>query len=311
MEWLYRLVVWLRRQGVKAGRRPSYRAAKPVIVVGNITLGGTGKTPLILWLIQHLRAKGLRVGVVSRGYGAHPPTWPWLVVAGASASVCGDEPLLIVERTGVPMFIDPQRSRAVAALLAAQDLDLVLSDDGLQHYALARDLELVLMDARRGLGNGHCLPVGPLREPTARLDTVDAVLWNGLAEDSPQGFGLTLEPVALVTVATGQEWPLSHLPQGQVVHAVAGIGYPQRFFNTLEQLNWRPLAHSFEDHAQYTAADFAFEPHLPLIMTEKDAVKCRSWAAPDWYYLKVQARPSVAFIDWLDKRLESLLLQHS
>lgn len=165
LESLYRTVVQRKRARFLAGEGEIYQSPVPVVVVGNITVGGTGKTPLILWLIEHCQRRGLRVGVVSRGYGAKPPQLPWRVEAGHAAEVAGDEPLLIVQRCGVPLMIDPDRSRAVKTLLASETLDLILSDDGLQHYRLARDLELVLIDAARGLGNRRCLPAGPLREP--------------------------------------------------------------------------------------------------------------------------------------------------
>ena len=307
LEWLYRAVVQRKRQRFLAGRSPSYRAPVPVIVVGNITVGGTGKTPLILYLIDHCRARGLRVGVVSRGYGAQPPSVPWRVTAEQSADEAGDEPLLLVQRSGVALMIDPDRARAVQALLSAEPLDLILCDDGLQHYRLARDLELVLIDAVRGLGNGRCLPAGPLREPQARLQSVDAVLFNGASADSAEGFGFTLQPTALVNVASGERQSLDVFAPGQAVHAVAGIGNPQRFFRTLEALNWRPIAHAFADHATYSAASLEFSPSLPLLMTEKDAVKCRAFAQPDWWYLAVDARPSPAFSAWLDGQLDALL----
>lgn len=307
LEWLYRSVVQRKRQRFLAGRSPSYRAPVPVIVVGNITVGGTGKTPLILYLIEHCRARGLRVGVVSRGYGAQPPSVPWRVTAEQSAREAGDEPLLLVQRSGVALMIDPDRARAVQALLSAEPLDLILCDDGLQHYRLARDLELVLIDAVRGLGNGRCLPAGPLREPQARLQSVDAVLFNGASADSAEGFGFTLQPTALVNVASGERQSLDLFAPGQAVHAVAGIGNPQRFFRTLEALNWRPIAHAFADHATYSAASLDFSPSLPLLMTEKDAVKCRAFAQPDWWYLAVDARPSPAFSAWLDGQLDALL----
>jgi len=308
LEWLYRAVVQRKRQRFLAGQSPSYRAPVPVIVVGNITVGGTGKTPLILYLIDHCRARGLRVGVVSRGYGAQPPSVPWRVTAEQSADEAGDEPLLLVQRSGVALMIDPDRARAVQALLSAEPLDLILCDDGLQHYRLARDLELVLIDAVRGLGNGRCLPAGPLREPQARLQSVDAVLFNGASADSAEGFGFTLQPTALVNVASGERQSLGVFAPGQAVHAVAGIGNPQRFFRTLEALNWRPIAHAFADHATYSAASLEFSPSLPLLMTEKDAVKCRAFAQPDWWYLAVDARPSPAFSAWLDGQLDALLV---
>src|SRR3990167_1192283 len=260
LEWLYRAVVQRKRQRFLAGQSPCYRAPVPVIVVGNITVGGTGKTPLILYLIDHCRARGLRVGVVSRGYGATPPSLPWRVTAEQSAHEAGDEPLLLVQRSGVALMIDPDRARAVQALLSAEPLDLILCDDGLQHYRLARDLELVLIDAVRGLGNRRCLPAGPLREPEARLQSVDAVLFNGASADSTEGFGFTLQPTALVNVASGERQPLDLFAPGQAVHAVAGIGNPQRFFRTLEALNWRTIAHAFADHATYSAASLEFSP---------------------------------------------------
>jgi tetraacyldisaccharide 4'-kinase len=279
----------------------------PIIVVGNITVGGTGKTPMILWLIEHCRARGLKVGVVSRGYGARPPQIPWRVRAEQSAAEAGDEPLMIVRRSGVPLMIDPDRSSAVRALLAEEPLDLILCDDGLQHYRLARDLELVLIDAARGLGNGHCLPAGPLREPAERLAEVDAVLHNGAPSDPPGAFSFVLRPSALINLASGERRDVAHFPTGQSLHALAGIGNPQRFFTTLEALNWRPIPHPFPDHAAYTAEQLRFTPELPLVMTEKDAVKCRSFAAPDWWYLAVEAQPSPAFVAWFDAQLERLV----
>lgn len=306
LEALYRWIVRRRRTAFLAGRSAAFRAPVPVIVVGNLSVGGTGKTPMILWLIGHCRARGLRVGVVSRGYGATPPSLPWRVRAGQSAAQAGDEPLMIVERSGVSLMIDPDRARAVRALLAEEPLDLILCDDGLQHYRLARDLELVLIDAARGLGNRRCLPAGPLREPPERLQEVDACLLNGAGGDSEAGFAFNLRPSALVNLASGERRPLDHLPAGQAVHAVAGIGNPQRFFATLEALHWRPVPHPFADHAAYSPEDLRFSPALPLLMTEKDAVKCRGFAAADWWYLAVEGQPSPAFVAWFDAQLARL-----
>jgi len=307
LEFLYRRVVLNKRAKFLAGDGDIYKAPVPVFVVGNITVGGTGKTPLILWMIEHCRQRGLRVGVVSRGYGAKPPGFPWRVEPEQSASEAGDEPLLIVQRSGVPLVIDPNRGSAVRALLEAEPLDLILSDDGLQHYRLARDLELVLIDAARGLGNRRCLPAGPLREPEERLKDVDALLYNGATADRDDGYAFTLKPSALVNLRSGERKPVEHFPAGQALHAVAGIGNPQRFFNTLEGLHWRPVPHAFADHAVYSAQALTFTPPLPLIMTEKDAVKCRAFAKEDWWYLAVDAVPSDAFISWFDSQLLVLL----
>ncbi len=307
LEALYRWVVKRKRRRFLNDQRSSYRAPVPIIVVGNITVGGTGKTPMILWLIEHCRQRRLRVGVVSRGYGAKPPQLPWRVTADQAAEQAGDEPLLIVQRTGVPLMIDPDRARAVQALLASEPLDLILCDDGMQHYRLARDLELVLIDAARGLGNRRCLPAGPLREPVERLKEADAVLLNGAEQDTAEGFGFRLQPSALVNLRTGERRALDHFPAGQRLHAVAGIGNPQRFFNTLQGLGWQPLPHPFADHAQFNAQNLAFTPPLPLVMTEKDAVKCRPFAADDWWYLAVDAQPAPAFGAWFDYQLQRVL----
>lgn len=306
LEWLYRAVVQRKRDRFLAGKSDTYRAPVPVLVVGNITVGGTGKTPMILWLIDYCRGKGLRVGVISRGYGAQPSSWPWLVQASDTAEQAGDEPLLLVQRSGVPLAIAPNRPQAAQALLQAQPLDLLLSDDGLQHYRLARDLELVLIDHARGLGNGHCLPAGPLREPVERLASVDAVLCNGAEQDNQQGYALQLKPTCLVHLKTGRTVTLDHFPPGQKLHAVAGIGNPQRFFNTLQALHWQAIPHAFADHAQYSAESLAFADDLPVLMTEKDAVKCRAFAAEHWWYLAVDAQPSPAFVGWLDQQFERL-----
>lgn len=310
LEGLYRRVVIAKRNKFLSGAADSYRAPVPVVVVGNITVGGTGKTPLILWLIEHCRGRGLSVGVVSRGYGATPRSYPWKVSPADAAEEAGDEPLLIVQRTGVPVYIDPDRSRAVCEMLKHETIDLILSDDGLQHYRLARDLELVLIDASRGLGNRRCLPAGPLREPVERLESVDAVLFNGAVKDADDGYAFSLQPSRLIELVSDRSWPLDHYPPGQQLHAVAGIGNPQRFFATLEALHWRPIPHPFADHARYSLEQLRFSPELPLVMTEKDAVKCRAFAQPGWSYLQVKAEPSTAFVTWFDAQLDRLLPGH-
>ena len=307
LEMLYRSVVQRKRARFLSGDSATYRAPVPVIVVGNITVGGTGKTRLILWLIEQCRAQGVRVGVVSRVYAARPAHFPWTVSATDTAEQAGDEPLLIVQRSGAPLVIAPERAQAVQQLLAEHSLDIILSDDGLQHYGLARDLELVLIDAARGLGNQRCLPAGPLREPAERLQSVDAVLLNGAEQDSDNGFAMRLQPTELVHVRSGRREPLSYFPAQQKMHALAGIGNPQRFFKTLEGLNWQPIAHAFADHAEFTVQDLQFADDLPVVMTEKDAVKCREFAADHCWYLQVTAQPSPAFSDWFAEQLKRLL----
>lgn len=296
-----------RRQAYLSGKKAVYRAPVPVIVVGNIAVGGTGKTPMILWLIEHCRAKGLKVGVVSRGYGAKPPYFPWRVLAEQSAAQVGDEPLLIVKRSQVPLVIDPKRAKAVQYLLNNDAVDIIFSDDGLQHYGLARDLELVMIDATRGLGNGYCLPMGPLREPVERLKTVDAVIYNGAEQDTKSGFSMQLQPDKLINVLTNEQQTLEYFEQGQQLHAVAGIGNPQRFFKTVENLGWNPIPHEFKDHAVYDKTLLNFQDSLPVIMTEKDAVKCQEFAKPNWWYLKVNSQPSAGFVAWFEQKLTELI----
>ncbi len=296
-----------RRNAYLNGAKEAYKAPVPVIVVGNITVGGTGKTPLILWLIEYCRSKGLSVGVVSRGYGAKPPQFPWRVTADQSAKACGDEPLLIVKRTGVPLVIDPVRVNAVKQLLSTEKIDIILCDDGLQHYKLARDVELVVIDAARGLGNGHCLPMGPLREPASRLSSVDAVIYNGAESDSEQGFAMKLEPAQLINVLTGEQCRAEFFKKDQPVNAIAGIGNPQRFFKTLSSLGFNTIEHAFNDHAVYTQDSLTFDNDYPIIMTEKDAVKCQKIAQKNWWYLEVVTAPSEGFKNWFDQKITELV----
>ncbi|RLQ23087.1 tetraacyldisaccharide 4'-kinase [Seongchinamella sediminis] len=294
LEGLFRAVAAMRRWLYRSGLWSSYRASCPVAVVGNITVGGTGKTPVIIALVEALQARGLTPGVVSRGYGATAGEFPHRVGANSSAAQCGDEPLLIHRRTGAPCVVDPDRAAAVRALLAAGPVDVVLADDGLQHYALQRDYELALLDAARGTGNGHCLPVGPLREPASRLDSVNRVLYRG-GEDAASS--VSYRPTAWVNVASGEERPLSAFSGGEGMVAVAGIGQPAQFFASLEALGIRCDERSFADHHQYRPQDFAPLQGSTILMTEKDAVKCRSLAGADAWYLRIEASLPPAVVE--------------
>jgi len=286
LEGLFRLVAAVRRGLYRRGLLPSYRAPRPVVVVGNITVGGTGKTPVIIALVEALKARGLHPGVVSRGYGASGDEFPHRVSASSTAAQCGDEPLLIYQRTGVPCAVDPDRAAAVKALLAADSVDVVLADDGLQHYALQRDYELALLDAHRGTGNGHCLPVGPLREPVSRLDSVNRVLYRG---GSDADSCVNYRPVAWVNLVSAEERPLPAFTGTEDTLAMAGIGQPAQFFASLESLGIGFEEKTFPDHHQYVAQDFAPFRERIILMTEKDAVKCRPLAGPDAWYLRIDA----------------------
>ncbi len=321
--WLFRALTTLRRYYLLR-RRSEPRPRVPIVVVGNITLGGTGKTPLLIALTQKLKSEGWRPGIISRGYGGRASNYPLQVTATSDSNEAGDEPVLIAMETGCPVVVGPDRLAAAQFLLAQTDCDVILSDDGLQHYRLPRDLEIVVIDAARGLGNGQCVPAGPLREPPSRLKAVQWVVVNGQAESvlpaevaalaSEQVVSMVLQPHGWQQVsATGQAGsPISthSLPQmppmGGEVHAVAGIGNPQRFFQTLTQLGLRVKAHSFSDHFPYTEQDLDFGDDLPVVMTAKDAVKCRRFARPGWWYLSVTAQLADGFYGDLITRLQQL-----
>ena len=286
LEWLFRLLAALRRRLYRSGIISSYRAPLPIVVVGNITVGGTGKTPVVIALVEALQAKGLRPGVVSRGYGATNADFPHRLSESSDARQSGDEPLLIHRRTQVPCVVDSDRANAVQVLLRHNELDLVICDDGLQHYALARDFEIAVVDATRRLGNGFCLPAGPLREPASRLLSVDKVLYRG--SDSAAD-GVRYEPKVWVNLQTGEQRPLDEFSGGVLALALAGIGQPQQFYSTLDSLGVTYQIRGFPDHHSYTAQDFAALDESLVLMTEKDAVKCQSLAGPNAWYLQIDA----------------------
>ncbi len=283
LEWLFRSLTAVRRFAYQQGWLRSWRAPCKVLVVGNITVGGTGKTPITVALVEHLQARGIAVGVVARGYGGTAPQYPFVVGQDSPASQCGDEPLLIRQRTGCPVVVGPSRTAAAQALLSTASLDVVISDDGLQHYALQRDFELVVSDAERGFGNGFCLPAGPLREPVSRLNNVDAVVYRG---DRSQR-GVMYRVGAVVNLVTGQERSLDSFTTAVV--AVAGIGQPDQFFHTLSDAGLNCETHVFPDHHAFVAGDLAPFADRPVIMTEKDAVKCRPFAQASHWYLRIDA----------------------
>jgi tetraacyldisaccharide 4'-kinase len=276
-------------------QQAAVRVALPVIVVGNIAVGGTGKTPMTIWLIERLRAWGWRPGVVSRGYGGRAPRYPYAVTTASDPAHCGDEPLLIARRSGCPVVVDPDRVAAARALTARGDVDIIVADDGLQHYRLARDLEIGVVDGVRGLGNRALLPAGPLREPATRLQDLDLVVVNGAGWNEPllRPLHMELQATRSLSMAGDATRPLQDF-RAQPVHAVAGIGHPPRFFATLRAAGIDVREHPFADHHRFTAADLDFGDALPVLMTEKDAVKCAPFAQPRWWAVPVDAVLSAA-----------------
>lgn len=304
LTWLFVLFSALRRMLFKLGMRSSYRAPVPVIVVGNISVGGTGKTPLVVRLVSALQDAGFKPGIVSRGYGGKGP-FPQSVDAQSEAAQVGDEPTMLATITGVPVAVSPKRGDAVRHLLANHECDVVLSDDGLQHYALQRDIEIAVVDAARGLGNGWRLPCGPLRESRRRLKKVDWVVENGAANNASTYIPMQLTSQGWRSVRDGST---IETPDGEGVIAIAGIGNPQRFFNLLGNEGLHVVeTRIFPDHHGYAATDFYnVSNQYPLVMTEKDAVKCRAFARPHWYYLKVGAMLPENFIQQFVQRVQEL-----
>lgn len=261
-----------------------YKAPVPVLVVGNITVGGTGKSPLVIYLVELLRKVGYSPGVISRGYKSNAKTFPYSVKPDSPVNEAGDEPLMIVRRTGVPLVIGPNRAASIQALLASHDIDIVISDDGLQHLALQRDIELCVVDESTQQNNFFLLPAGPYRESLGRLESVDFVIHHGGTEKGKLNMALKAgspQPLDLDSVAD------FHAERG--VHAVAGIGNPRRFFKTCRALGYEIVEHVFPDHHEYSVNDLKFESQLPVLMTEKDAVKCQKIAEAHHWYLPVDA----------------------
>ncbi|MGC6247745.1 tetraacyldisaccharide 4'-kinase [Bisgaard Taxon 45] len=285
---LFWLIASLRKCLFQKGLFASYRAPVPVVVVGNLSVGGNGKTPVVIWLVKQLQQKGLCVGVISRGYGSQSSVYPLLVTPDTDPVQGGDEPVLIAKRTQVPVCIAPNRQQAIELLLQHQPkCEVIISDDGLQHYQLQRDFEIVVMDATRGLGNGFLLPAGPLRELPSRLNSVDLIICHGQATQYSD-VEMTLVPQYAVNLVTGEQRLLSDF---QRVSAIAGIGHPQRFFNMLASLSIQLIqTKAFQDHQKFDATQFtAFDHTQPLLMTEKDAVKCMAFAQQNWWYVPVEA----------------------
>lgn len=298
---LFAGLVHLRRLAYGRGWLRRYRVGAPVVVVGNILVGGTGKTPLVASVVERLRQHGWHPGILCRGYKGRAADWPQAVTAEASARDVGDEPVLLARQTGVPVMAGPDRVAAARALLGHGGCDILVLDDGLQHYRLVRDIEIAVVDARRGLGNGRCFPAGPLREPVSRLNAVDLVLFNGDVPDDRPGFRLSGDYLRAVD-GSGRQQRLDAFA-GRGVDAVAGIGNPDAFFARLSAAGLDVTPHAFADHFSFGPEDLAFAGNRPVLMTEKDAVKCRDFAGSDWWYLPVSAALNPA----ADEALEGVL----
>lgn len=310
LSWLFGVIVSVRKYLYKKGWLRSYRLAVPVIVVGNINVGGTGKTPLVIWLVEQLKLAGLKPGIISRGYGGTVKTVVEVKATSLPQDV-GDEPVLIAARTASPVFVGVNRVHAGQSLLQAYpECNVVISDDGLQHYRLQRDIEIVVVDGAKGLGNGYLLPAGPLREPESRLKTVDALVSNGavhhhhLAERNP--IEMRLESTLFYQLSHSEVKADASAFLNKKAKAIAGIGNPERFFLQLRSMGLVFESKVYDDHYAYQSIDFENDNADVLFMTEKDAVKCRSFAKPNFWVLPVNAVIENVLLDIILKKLNIL-----
>ncbi|VFP80192.1 tetraacyldisaccharide 4'-kinase [Candidatus Erwinia haradaeae] len=286
---LYGCISNILRLSYNLGWRKVWRAPVPIVMVGNLTVGGNGKTPLVIWIVISLQSRGLRVGVVSRGYGGKSKYYPLIIRQDTTAEQAGDEPILIYQRTKAIVVVAPVRKKAVEAICHFSKVDIIITDDGLQHYALARDIEIVVIDGERRFGNGWWLPVGPMRELKSRLQSVDVIVTNG-GVALPGELSMKLLPGLAVNLFSGEKKSVKELDN---VVAMAGIGFPKRFFNTLYAYGLEPIKTiSFPDHKRYCLKNLIrlTGNGQTLLMTEKDAVKVQNFAKENWWYLPVEVK---------------------
>jgi tetraacyldisaccharide 4'-kinase len=306
----FRFIVFFRRIFFRIRLLGSEHPGIPVIIVGNLVAGGSGKTPLVLWIAEFLKSKGWRPAIVSRGYrtarsaAGAAANAPRAATIASEAAEVGDEPIILSRRSGCPVWVGADRLAVIRALRAKHpEVDVLILDDGLQHYRLRRDVEIAVVDTR-GFGNGFFLPAGPLRESASRLKSVDAVVWNGASPGGNNSFSMTLEGATFHRMTDANDRRPASAFAGHRVHAVAGMGDPNRFFLHLGKLGIKPIPHPFPDHHPFTMRDLEFGGDAPVVMTEKDAVKLRRAPHAHWWVLPVTARLDPAFGDWLLAKLK-------
>ncbi|SMN16523.1 Tetraacyldisaccharide 4'-kinase [uncultured Candidatus Thioglobus sp.] len=298
---IFYLLSLVKKQLYHTGLLTAHNFDTPVVVVGNITVGGTGKTPIAIALVEHFKQQGKKVGVVSRGYGRklRSPA-SQLVDKNSKVDEVGDEPMLIYWQAKVAVMVNKNRAQAVRDLITQHKVDIIISDDGLQHYAMGRSVEIAVIDGKRRFGNGFFLPAGPLRESITKLNSVDFVINNG-AQHSGE-FSSKLTPKTFINLSTGATQALDFF-NNQTCYGVAGIGHPQRFFDTLSEFGVTVKPHAFADHYAFTQEDLNFTEDYPIIMSAKDCVKCRQFATQQMWYLHSEVNLSDDFLTKLDAKL--------
>ena len=304
LSWLFCLLVQIRRIFYRLKILRTTKLDVPVVVVGNLTVGGTGKTPMVIELANLLKKHGYRPGVISRGYGGKARTWPQQVRADGDPTMVGDEAILIARRTECPMAVGPNRVASAQALLKYTDCNVIISDDGMQHYALGRDIEIAVIDGIRRYGNEHCLPAGPMREAVKRLDLVNFKVTNGVA--GPDEFAMTYKAEKLCRADDPDVTLEIASLKNQTVHAIAGIGNPQRFFDNLKLSGLEIIEHAFPDHYPFKKEDLDFGEIQPIVITEKDAVKCQRFYLHNVWYQPIKAVLDNQFTEQLLVMLERI-----
>ena len=310
--WLYLLYPFslifsyltsLRRKRFLTNKITSFKSEVPIVVVGNLTIGGTGKTPLVKYIVTELKNKGYKPGIVSRGYGGKFKE-TLQVTSETPVKHTGDE-AQILAKLDVPFYIDKNRVRAVKKLSKNHDCDVIISDDGLQHYKMGRQVEIAVIDGKRRFGNNLTFPAGPLRESSKRIDTVDFIVNNSGPTEEGE-YLMNISPTKFVHLKSGKSYSIENWPMHKQVHAVAGLGNPGRFFDLLDKLGFDIIRHPFPDHHNFLSSDIFYLDHLPIVMTEKDASKCKDFDNNKIWYLKIDADLNNKFIDNLDKKLKSI-----
>jgi len=301
VSWLFSQLVKLRQVAYKNGWKQSQSFSIPIIVVGNISVGGSGKTPLVIWVVELLKNAGYQPAIISRGYKGKAGNWPQQVRVDSDPVIVGDEAVLLARRCKCPIAVGPDRCAAIEALLEHTDCDVIVSDDGLQHYAMQRDIEIAVVDGIRRYGNHRLLPAGPLREPVSRLENVDFVVSNGIAGRGE--YAMLVKGQVARNLISDKVQGLERF-SGQRVHAICGIGNPDRFFTSLRKFEIDLIEHAYSDHHSYDEKDVCFDDDLPVLMTEKDAVKCQRFQCQQHWFVPVQAELNKHFAPRLLALLE-------